>query len=164
MSDTDPRRYTITVTPMTPDELAGWIGALRERHGRKHLVHVIAEQPSGTHLDDAPREPDALAEQFRTACLETVESLTPVGYPARFAQGIRRRSGEQTVEFVTGLILGAPAEGAPGYRRLVRAGRADDTLEAAVLREQWAPLFAADVAEVARWRLTMDDVEAVPST
>src|SRR4051794_24266709 len=50
------KRYTITVTPLTSDEWQQWVGDLRARYGRKHLVHVLATQPSNTHLDDAPQQ------------------------------------------------------------------------------------------------------------
>jgi hypothetical protein len=46
----DAYRYTITLTPMTADELQLLIDDIRERWGRKHLVHVIGKQPSETHL------------------------------------------------------------------------------------------------------------------
>lgn len=48
------RRYTISVTPLTSNEWQHWLNDLRYRFGRKHLVHVLAAQPSNTHLDDAP--------------------------------------------------------------------------------------------------------------
>jgi hypothetical protein len=55
----DTHRFTITITPMTHDELQQVIDDIRVRFGRKHLVHVIGEQPSGISLADAPREGEA---------------------------------------------------------------------------------------------------------
>lgn len=54
MSSPTAHRYTITITPMTEDELQQVVDDIRERFGRKHLIHVIGMQSSGTALADAP--------------------------------------------------------------------------------------------------------------
>lgn len=41
----------------------------------------------------------------------------------------------------------------PGFDRLVKEGRLDLTIEAAVLDPKWAPLFEEKHREAARWRL-----------
>lgn len=40
-----------------------------------------------------------------------------------------------------------------GFERLIRMGRADLTIEHAVLDEYWHPLFKDSHREAARWRL-----------
>lgn len=57
---TGPRRYTLTITPATSAELDEIIDGVRARHGRKHLIHVIGDQPSGEHVGNAPELPAAL--------------------------------------------------------------------------------------------------------
>lgn len=47
-------RYTFTVTPLTSAEAQQVIDDIRERFGRKPLIHVIGKQPSNTHIDNAP--------------------------------------------------------------------------------------------------------------
>lgn len=54
MSDTTEHRMTITITPISEQELQAFVDDFRARFGRKHLVHVIGKQPRGSHLDDAP--------------------------------------------------------------------------------------------------------------
>jgi hypothetical protein len=55
-ADTTTHRFTITITPMTQSDLDIVIDDIRKRFGRKHLIHVIGKQSSGTHVSDAPRE------------------------------------------------------------------------------------------------------------
>lgn len=66
MSATE-HRMTITITPISEPELQAFIDAFRERFGRKHLVHVISKQSSGSHLATAPvaAEPDKLREMAK---------------------------------------------------------------------------------------------------
>ena len=61
----DERRFTVTITPMTHAELQQVIDGIRDRFGRKHLIHVIGDQPSGTGLDDAPRPAESAEEVSR---------------------------------------------------------------------------------------------------
>jgi hypothetical protein len=51
---TTEHRYTVTITPMSEADLQLVIDDIRKRFGRKHLIHVIGMQPSGTGLMDAP--------------------------------------------------------------------------------------------------------------
>lgn len=51
-------RYTITITPMSAGELQEVVDGIRKRHGRKHLIHVIGDQPASTSVHDAPRDDD----------------------------------------------------------------------------------------------------------
>ena len=53
-ASTTEHRYTITITPMSAADLQLVIDDIRKRFGRKHLIHVIGEQPAGTGLMDAP--------------------------------------------------------------------------------------------------------------
>lgn len=47
-------RFTFTITPATEVELQAIVDMIRDRFGRKHLIHVIGKQPSWTHVADAP--------------------------------------------------------------------------------------------------------------
>lgn len=54
MADEETFRYTFTITPLTAAEMQSVIDDIRERFGRKPLIHVYGRQPSGTPLDQAP--------------------------------------------------------------------------------------------------------------
>lgn len=51
-------RFTVTITPMSENDLQHVIDDIRKRFGRKHLVHVIGKQPSNTHVDEARVDDD----------------------------------------------------------------------------------------------------------
>jgi hypothetical protein len=62
------RRFTIAIAPFTPDELQQVIDDIRARFGRKPLIHVIGDQPSGTVVDDTHTKKEANDErQIRCA-------------------------------------------------------------------------------------------------
>ena len=54
----DTFRFTFTVTPLTETEAQDVIDDIRARFGRKPLIHVIGQQPAGTSVHEAPRDPE----------------------------------------------------------------------------------------------------------
>jgi hypothetical protein len=48
-------RFTFTITPLTDAEAQQVIDDIRDRFGRKPLIHVIGRQPSDAPVSEAPR-------------------------------------------------------------------------------------------------------------
>lgn len=93
----------------------------------------------------------ATAEQFRAAQVEACQWLRAhTSYPPnRFQTAIVTMDGDQAVRFTERLIEGDPT----GFARLAEIGELWWSLEAAVLREQWAHLFSGVCQAYARWTL-----------
>lgn len=91
----------------------------------------------------------SLDEDFDRACWDAIAQCKDFGYtPTAWMVMIR----EQGAVAAAKRLLGT-GDIQPGFERLVREGRLDLTIEAAILNPRWASLFNERHREAAHWRL-----------
>ena len=92
-----------------------------------------------------------LAEEFQSACERAVEECQRLEYPPNEWIRMMHEPGGAVAAAQRLLTTGHMQS---GFRRLIRMGRPDLTVEHAVLDPKWAELFSDAHREPARWRLT----------
>ncbi|MGE5156156.1 MAG: DUF262 domain-containing protein [Betaproteobacteria bacterium] len=130
------------------------VEATTNRHG--HLAARLSRQPvpveplsEATTILRAPAGTDQEAAFHVEMVQLYARARDEVGYSANlFLQGVRQRGGVAVAKH----LLSQTVESA-GFRRLVELNRLDLTVEALVLREEFAPLFSAAERATARERL-----------
>jgi hypothetical protein len=96
-----------------------------------------------------------LEEQFQEACEQAVAECRTLGYvPTAWISMMRAPGGARAA--ACRLLVGGDIQS--GFERLIKMGRADLTVEQAVLESRWYPLFEERHREAARWRLTQASV------
>jgi hypothetical protein len=98
-----------------------------------------------------------LEEQFDIACREAIAACRQLARPYIPTAWIGMINDLGAVEAARQLVISADIQ--PGFTRLIEEGRADLTVEWAVLNDRWEMLFDDDVKEAARWRLLRAGVE-----
>lgn len=92
---------------------------------------------------------------FRDACDRAVHECHRLGYvPTAWIAMIERYGA---VDAAKRLLVSGDFQ--PGLLRLLKLGRADLTIEHAVLNAHWAELFSDQDRELASWRLTQAQAE-----
>jgi hypothetical protein len=94
-------------------------------------------------------------EEFALACEAAIAECRRLGYvPQAWIAMVERRGA---VEASKKLLVNGDIQ--TGLLRLLRLGRADLTVEHAVLEERWQYLFNDQDRELARWRLAQANAE-----
>ena len=92
---------------------------------------------------------EELQKEFTLACEEAIRECRKLGYvPSVWMRMIQTHGA---VETARKLILSGDFQ--DGLLRLLSLGRADLTIESAVLDERWNDLFTDEQRAVAKWRL-----------
>jgi hypothetical protein len=93
----------------------------------------------------------AIEEEFQRSCELAVEECRRVGYiPTAWIGMMHGPSG--AVAAARRLLTSGDVQS--GFERLIRMGRADLTVEQAVLDDRWGEFFTDAHREAAQWRLT----------
>ncbi|WP_157944036.1 hypothetical protein [Blastococcus atacamensis] len=100
-----------------------------------------------------------LAEAFQRACEDAVVESQRLGYTPTAWMSMMHGPGG-AVAAARRLLTSGDVQ--TGFERLVRIGRRDLTVEAAVLDERWADLFDEPHRAAARWRLSQVDGTGQP--
>jgi predicted RNA polymerase sigma factor len=94
----------------------------------------------------------SLEDEFESACMNAIdacERLSPPYRPTAWRSMIVRHGA---VEAARRLVVSGDIQS--GFERLVRAGRAELTIEWAVTDPYWQPLFDPQYRDAAQWRLS----------
>jgi hypothetical protein len=91
-----------------------------------------------------------LEEEFQEACERAVEESRKLGYVPTVWINMMRGPGGACAAAKRLMTSGDIQS---GFERLIRMGRADLTIEQAVLDDYWRPLFEERHRDAARWRL-----------
>lgn len=94
-------------------------------------------------------------EEFALACEEAIAECRRLGYVPQAWIAMVERHG--AVDASKKLLVNGDIQ--TGLLRLLRLGRADLTVEHAVLEERWQYLFDDQDRELARWRLAQANAE-----
>src|SRR4051794_12550509 len=103
-----------------------------------------------TTPNDHRQEFDELQADFQQACDRAVNECQRLTPPYRPTVWIKMSAELGADEAARRLVVSGDIQ--TGFDRLVRAGRADLTIEAAILNDRWRPLFSDLHREAARWR------------
>jgi hypothetical protein len=92
---------------------------------------------------------EQLRDEFVQAIRDDVEKCHEAGY--HFTRWEKMLSEQHPVDVAVHFIVSGQFQ--DGFKRLVRDGREDLTMESLMLQPRFAPLFTNDVLDVATWRL-----------
>ncbi len=92
---------------------------------------------------------EKLREEFAQAVREDIQKCHAAGY--HFSRWEKLITEEHPVDVAIHFIVSGQFQ--DGFKRLVREGREDLTMESLMLQPRFAALFTCDVLDVARWRL-----------
>lgn len=92
---------------------------------------------------------EALREAFAQAVREDVKKCHEAGY--HFPRWEKMVDEQHPVDVAIHFIVSGQFQ--DGFKRLVREGREDLTMESLMLQPRFAPLFTQDLLDVALWRL-----------
>ncbi len=99
----------------------------------------------------APVSGLTIEEEFQRSCELAVEECRRLGYVPTAWIGMMHGPGG-AVAAARRLLTNGDVQS--GFERLIRMGRADLTVERAVLDDRWAELFTDVHREAVQWRLT----------
>ncbi len=94
-------------------------------------------------------EAHVLEDGFKDACVEAIDECAAFGYDPTAWKAMINRHG--AAEAARRLVVSGSFQ--DGFKRLLREGRLDLTVEFAILNPKWGRLFDSSHREAAWWRL-----------